>query len=337
MPRLLFAACVALVTIQFVSLAHAEPPPPPEPTYSEAQHLMKDKKWSEAAIVLKQVLSHSTDSSFLAMELAKALLYSGRREEALSVLKQAASRAKGRERASLIQRSKVMSRLFLTNSTFQGYQEGLNFLAAKKYKAARERFEKSLELEPDNIEIITRIGQCLLLEGDYDSSAERLRLAKKLDADQAEVRMWLGRALHHRGEKQAAIDELKVANEELKNSEVAPIWLADTYYSLGKKDLAIQMLEKDLEEHPFHVHGLVVLAEFKLNAAKDTQALWNVRKDLQVAQSRMPQYESVELPRFESDLGVELRSPEEMTGEIKKLLQRVEDRLDVQPSTPAKE
>src|SRR5262245_37270554 len=60
--------------------------------YHEAQALLSKKKWAEAAIVLRKVMKESSDPTPAAVDLARALIYSGRREEALSILGQAANR-----------------------------------------------------------------------------------------------------------------------------------------------------------------------------------------------------------------------------------------------------
>jgi tetratricopeptide (TPR) repeat protein len=147
--------------------------------------------------------------------------------------------------------------MFLSNESFQGYQDGVNLLNNGKFRPARDRFEKALGQEPDNVEILIRIAQCLLLEQDEDSAAERLKLARKLNPFEPEIRLWLGRAMHRRGELRKAIAELRVAHQELKGSELAPTWYAEALLASGQRASAISVLEKDVQEYPFH--GLLSL------------------------------------------------------------------------------
>lgn len=303
---------------------------PSHSDYADAKALLARNKWEEAAIVLRSVLKKSPGFFPGAIELARALVYLGRREEALTLLSQAISRQPpGTRKTALIARVSVVSRMFLTQKTFQAYQDGLNLLSLQKFRAARERFESAIEAEPDNLEVLTRIGECLVLEGDYDSAAERLRLAKRLNPYEPEISLWLGRALHQRGELGQALDELRVASEGLDGSERAPIWYALALLSAGNRKGAIQELESDTEERPFHLTSMVTLARIRTESSRDNvESLWSARKELQVALSRLPQYASGEPSRSESELGVELRQPaESLKSEITALLTQLDGRL----------
>jgi tetratricopeptide (TPR) repeat protein len=333
-----FSACVAssIAISFFCPAAQAELSWNGQLKYQEAQALLAKRKWPEAAIVLSPIFKEAPEDQRIVMDLAKALVFSGRREEALSVLSQASHREKGDRKANLTRRERVISRLFLTSATFQIYQDGLNFLRVKKYHQARERFEKALAAEPDNIEVLTRIGQCMVMEGDFDSAAERLRLAKKLNPYEPVIWLWLGRALQQRGERVAALEELQAADRELENSELAPVWLSEAQSAAGQKNQAIQTLENDVHTQPLHLMSLLALAKLRygeLATAKETQNTWTVRKDLQVAGSRLAQYEAQESNRtkLEGELGLDLRDPVELKNEIQALLDRVEGRLAEQP------
>jgi tetratricopeptide (TPR) repeat protein len=294
--------------------------------YREAQVFLAKKEWADAVISLRKVLRDDPEFSPAAVDLSKALVYSGRREEALSVLSQAANRERGTRRAELIRRAQVSSRTFLTSTTFQLYQEGLSLMIARKYRAAQERLEKGLLQEPDNVELLTRLGQSLVLESDPDSAAERLRLAKKLNPYEPQIRLWLGRALHQRGELGGAIEELKVAYAELGGSELAPVWLADAMTSGSQRLAAIKILEKNTREQPFHLSGLLMLAKLKLMGTNSSDGLWSVRKDLQITLSRLE--EAGKLPCFEGDLGLDLRAPEALKAEVEALLKKVDTRIE---------
>ena len=77
----------------------------------EARQLLKAKKWAEAAILLSSALRKNWSTSG-ASDLARALVFSGRREDALTVLGQALGPEKStRVRRSLIAKSRVFSRI----------------------------------------------------------------------------------------------------------------------------------------------------------------------------------------------------------------------------------
>lgn len=188
--------------------------------------------------------------------------------------------------------------MFLTNTTFQLYQDGINQLDAGHYRAAREKFQKALEKESDNVEILVRLGQCLMLEGDEDSAAERLRLARKLNPFEPEIKLWLGRALQKRGELKPALENLREAATELSDSELAALWYAEALFASGKKSIAIQHLESAAQRSPMHLEILVALARLKLDSAlagesRREETLWAARRDLQLAVSRFSAYKPV--------------------------------------------
>lgn len=304
----------------------------------EAKRFVEQKKWAEAVVLFRSLEQKSDLSSTtqrnLSLELSRALLYSGRREEALSLLEQWASKEKkGTFREFWIRRIQVMSRVFITNETSQVYQDGVRLLQEGKHRAARERFEKALEREPDNMEILARIGQCFLLDKDDDSAAERLRSALQLNPYEPELRLWLGRALHRRGEITEGIQELKRAYREMKGTEHAVIWYAEALVTLNQRGAAIQVLERDLAQNPFHVGALLALARYRLQGStKDMAALWAARKDLQLASSRLDAYLSSNALAGDSDFRLDMRtSPDLLREEIRKLFQQIDTRLNPRP------
>jgi predicted Zn-dependent protease len=318
----------------------------PVDEYSEARQLMHDRKWVEAVVLLRSALKKNPRSSPIETDLARSLAYSGRREEALTVLSQMINRKSGAAQKELILRARVLSRLFLTNATFQVHQDGVNLVLIGKYRAAREKFEKAIEGDPANVETLTRLGQCLILDGDVDSAAERLRMARRLNPYEPEIHLWLGHALHERGEMHEALAELKSAYQDLSYSELAALWYAEALYSSGQRQAAIQVLDDDLRRHPNHIAGLIALSRYRLVSASatDSAVAWQARKDLQLALSRIPLYvpsatdtvtpASSSVPNARAidpmgDLALDLRRPEaELKREIEKLMEEADGRIE---------
>lgn len=300
------------------------------PDYREARQFLRDRRWPEAAIVLRSLHRHDPSSVGVSLDLSRALAFSGRREEALSLLEQLLSREKKASRREfLMRRVRVLSRMFYSNDSFQAYQDGVNLLSAGKYRPARERLEKALALEPDNVEVLVRIGQSLVLEQDEDSAAERLKFARKLNAFEPEVRLWLGRAMHRRGELREAVEELRIAQQELGNSQLAPVWYAEALSASGQRGAAAEVLEKDSQANPFHLESLLASAKQRLSGAPREAQLWAARKELQLAASRLPQYLASGRGRFEGELGLELaRDAEELKEEIHQLQKQVDGRIE---------
>jgi tetratricopeptide (TPR) repeat protein len=296
----------------------------------DVDSLVAKKKWPEAVIMLRSIVQKDPRAIGAQVDLARALLYQGRREEALTVLGQAIQKTRGEKRDWLTQQSRVFSRLFMTNATFQIYQEGLNFLMIQKYRQAREQFEKALTSESSNVEVLTRLGQAYLMDGDHDSAAEQLKIAERLDPYEPEIKLWLGRAMHLRGELNEGLDMLKLAYSEMKTSEIAPVWVADALEASGQTNQALQVLEDDTKNNPLHVMSLVNAAKLKAQSAdQDAEMLWAARKDFQNALSRLPDYLARNRMKTEGELG--LGYPIEGTEfkeEIQSSLQKLQGKLE---------
>jgi predicted Zn-dependent protease len=296
----------------------------------ESDALIAKKKWPEAVIVLRAIVTQNPHDTSAQVDLARALIYQGRREEALNAINTAIRTEKGTKRDWLIQQSRVFSKIFVSNETFQNYQDGLNLMMIQKYHQAREKFEKALAAESSNVEVLTRIGQSYLLDGDHDSAAEQLKLAHSLDPYEPEISLWLGRALHLRGELGEGIAELKAGYSEMKGSEIAPIWVADALEAAGQKAQALQVLEEDSKNYPLHVMSLVNAAKLKTQMSEhNSEVLWAARRDYQNALSRLSDYMAVDRLKSEGELGLDYPvDGKELREDIQSNLQKLQGKLD---------
>lgn len=295
--------------------------------YLEARQYIEKHQWPEAVIALRSVLKRTPDFAPAAVELAHALVYTNRREEALNLLNQWTAKEKGDSRLTLIRKLRVLSRVFLTQENFQAYQDALNLMTQAKYQSAIERFEKALKAEPYNVEILTRLGQCFVLQNDYDSAAEKLRIARKLNPFEPEVHLWLGRALQIRGELSEALNEFKEGFAGLPESELAPVWFSEALTSVGQKSQALSLLESDVKLRPQHLGSLVALAKLRLQGSpRKSAAIESARRELRIALSRFSQTNFAQLPRSESDLGVQsVEDPKLLKADIQRLLEQLEN------------
>ena len=300
--------------------------------YEEAKQLLGKQKWEEAAIAFGSFMKRNPGFFPGSLGLSSALVHAGRREEALTLLTRLARLEKRAAiRDSLVRKTRAISRTFLTQATFQIHQDGLALMAGQKYRSAREKLAKAVEVEPDNVEILTRLGQCLLLDKDYDSAAERLRLARRLNPYEPQIGLWLGRALYHRGEIEEALQEFRVVMPELTGiSELAPIWYADSLFILGQKISALKVLEDDARVSPQHVQTLIELARMQIQTAgREKENFWNARKNLQLALSRIEQYSALDAANIEGELGLmQKKPPEDLRAEIQRLFEQVDARLE---------
>ena len=300
---------------------------PPGSELAEGRALMGRRQWDEAVLVLKRAWDRNPAPE-VAMELSKALVYLHRREEALQILGRASQRATPQVQRELSIRAGVIARLFLTNTNFQHYQDGLELLRSRRLRAARERFEKAAEQEKDNVEVLMRIAQTQVLDGDHDSAAERLRTVRRLHPAEPEASLWLGRALHQRGELAQAVEELRLAQQAMPKSELAQTWFAEALADSGAKAQAAAVLERGVKERPLNLLSLYTLAKLRFSALapRDRDGLWTIRRDIQVARSRLPEY-SKAAPASDTDLGLDLREAQDLRSSLDELDARVEARF----------
>lgn len=289
---------------------------------------MDRKRWDEAVIVLRKLFRQEPGSVELVLELSRALVYSGRREEALSLLGQSAGRRglSAVSRAQLVQRAKVLSRIFLTQTTHQAYQDGLGLAFGRKYKPARDRLEKAAEVEPDNVEILLRLGQVLSQEGDHDSAAERLKLARKLNPWEPQVHLWLGRSLRERGELNESLEELKQAWTELSGSELAALWYAETLDQAGHRAAALAAAEPRSKSHPEQLRLAALIIRLKL--ADPGARVSELGGQLEQIAARASQYKAGQALGGEGELGLDLRDEKELRQQLEALKDKLQRRQE---------
>jgi tetratricopeptide (TPR) repeat protein len=224
----------------------------------------------------------------------------------------------------------VIHRLFLTNKTYQEYQEGVNLLIGRKYSSAREKFEKALVEEPDNGEILLRAGQSALLDNNTKEALKYLRTTRKLNPYCLDTRLWLGRALHLSGAPQLALGEFQDVHKGMPKSEWATVWLAETLSSLGQTNYALILLENDIKQRPLHVTSLITNAKLRFQIkSQSSDNLWTARKNLQLALSRLEAYYKLDPMETEGALWIDQRKPvADLRSELHRLLQATQLKLN---------
>lgn len=306
--------------------------PLPHAQQEDAVLLMKEKKWDEALLKLRAVVKENPNDLSAQIRLSHVLLQMGRREEALSNLAQRlrliSLNPRSREKThlkfesekKLLQRQiRVISRLFLSNETFQVYQSGVQQIQLKKYSSAREKLEKAFQAEPDQFDVLIRLAQLDVIDQNYDRASERLKAAHRMNPEEPIARLWLARALFERGERSEALTEFREVAFDLRGNELLVLWWAEAVNAarehllkvergtraynvkeIAKENLyseSLALLGKDLKENPLHLAVALMSARFRLlsigisgdRLAKNSDAITNGSKEssknLQVLQS----------------------------------------------------
>ncbi len=290
----------------------------------QIDRLMREKKYTEATILIRAVIQDSTlsvnDSLPFVLKLSEALSRSGRREEALVLLGQYATQTSGVRQQGLIRRANVLSRMFLTEASFRTHQEGVNLLRALKVDAATEKFNSVFLSEPDNVEVLIRLGQCQLLKKEVTPAIERFRQARRLLPREPEIQLWLGRALQVKGDLTEGLEILLGAYKEFNQKEVAIVWVTEALWGAGQKNKALRILEEEVRRHPEHLWSITRWARYKLSITRDPQSLAALRRSLNTALSQVDGYLENRMNETEFTSGLPLIRREELKSEIKSLL-----------------
>ncbi|MEO5970070.1 MAG: tetratricopeptide repeat protein [Bdellovibrionia bacterium] len=319
---------------------------------SDAEAYLDRHKWTEARDCYLDIIKRDTSSVTVWVGLATALTYLGRRQEALKHLNQAIDQVKSSQRGQLLTRIRVLSRLFLTNTAFQTYQDGLILLAGRKFKPSQEKFERAMSEEIDNVEVLLRMGQSTLLEGSSKEALAHFKMAKQLDPFDPEIRLWLGKTYQNRGNHRDALIELKEAYYSLKkelgkelgkdlgrnsgqdierNLEAAAVWYADSLVSSRQTGAALRVLTQDSKLNTSHIYSLLAAAKLRTQANKSDVASWNqARKDLNQALKRLElanklSDDSASSSQIQDNLAfVQDKTPEEIKAEIQGFLKQID-------------
>lgn len=283
--------------------------------YEQAHQLVAKRQWAEVLPILKSLHEEAPSSVLIGQDYAQTLLRMNRREEAMGLFK----------KYGFYKQAQSASSAFISQESFRLYQEGLGLIETKNYGSACEKLERALEKDQMHLWIQIRLSQCRILDGKADSALKILEAIVKLHGEQNETYLWRGKALALKGQTPQAIEELKRALELLPHSELAPVWLSESYLVSGQRPLAVGVLEQDLKNNPNHLYALVSLIRIRISQPLNATQLLEVKRELQLAKSRLARYEAPTLPPFESPLGLELRDPALASRAIELLRLRIEE------------
>ncbi len=217
--------------------------------------LLSQRRWAEAVVALKEEVAEYPEDLSRAEGLARALVFSGRRAEAIETLTRAAKQAKDPQvRASLEQKRKVIARVFAQNQTQEWFQKGVAEFDRGALREASDFWKKALAKEPDQLDALVRQGQAQALLGLWDSCAETLRESLRLSEEFAAIHAWLGYCLLKRGEKKEALELLSGAARKQPEDVAAQLLLLEARWQVAPRvesvTALVQAAESALKKEP---------------------------------------------------------------------------------------
>lgn len=248
--------------------------------YENAQKLLGSQKWSEALPLLKLLNEEEPDSVVVAQDLAQVLLRLNRREEALSLLRS----------HRLMKQADIAAKSFLSKESFRFYQQGLDFLSKHSFPHACERFEKALEKDQAHFEILFRLSQCEVLDGNNDLALKLLDGFERIHGKSNESSLWRGRALALRGRLEEALTLFATtASSKLSDplAELNSLWWGEALLGAGQKTQAVSVFENDAKRFPTHLHTILALIKFRLTLAESPNQFLAINKDLRALEKSL--------------------------------------------------
>ncbi len=243
-----------------------------------AQKAIEKRLWEQAAQHYRGCPAEALVTGSHWRGAVQAFLHLKQRREALELLGQIAQvlreREPGESQRLVQQESQVVARLFLSQTGDQAYQDGLSFLLSGQFLAAIDRFQKALEFESENYEVLIALGKSAVL-------AKKMALAEdvflramqviRLESPDPIWVLWWGRTLFLKGRWDASGLELRRVSELWRTSvpdapipEVVPLWLAEVLKSAGQTKEALRILAQDIRQNPHHLWNRWISLQWRL-------------------------------------------------------------------------
>jgi len=128
-------------------------------------------------------------------------------------------------------------------------EEGRILYRARRYKAAIERYERALELDPGYLPVLWRMAEAYEQLGKYDEAFVWAQKYQQATGDQRLDLVLRTRVYAHTGKRREAIEYLRrVEKNDERGNELL---LAGIFVALGDHDQAIAELEKGAQIHSF--------------------------------------------------------------------------------------
>jgi serine/threonine protein kinase len=126
---------------------------------------------------------------------------------------------------------------------------GVLLLRMGRLEEARDRFQKSIESEPERAHALWMLGHVDVLQGRYEEGLSQIQKALALSGNNVIILAGLGWSNAVAGERDEAMRVLEELREQSRREYIPPYCSAKIYSALGENDLAFEWLEKAYEEH----------------------------------------------------------------------------------------
>jgi len=242
--------------------------------YEDAQTLLGSQKWAEALPILKKLREEEPESVTIAQDLSQVLLRLNRREEALELLR----------KYKLNRQAEIAGRAFISKDSFRFYQQGLDWLTKRAYSQACERLERALEKDQAHLDVLFRLGQCELLEGNVDLALKLFDQLERIHGKTTESQLWRARsaALRSRADEAlpifATLASLPKVSEP--TAELISLWWGEALVASNQKVQALGVFDADVKKNPAHLQTSLAAIRIRLSQAESPNQILALDRDL---------------------------------------------------------
>lgn len=242
--------------------------------YEEAQSLLGAQKWGEALPILKKLREEEPDSVTVAQDLSQVLLRLNRREEALEILR----------KHKLNRQADIAARSFISKDTFRFYQQGLDWLSKHAYGQACERFDRALEKDQAHFDVLLRLAQCEVLDGNVDLALKLFDQLERIHGKTTETQLWRARGASLRNRTEEAIPIFASLSALGKipepTNELITLWWGEALVASNQKSAALSIFDADVKRNPGHLQTALAAMRLRLGQAESPNQILAVERDL---------------------------------------------------------
>lgn len=241
--------------------------------YEDARSLLDAQKWGEALPILKKLREEEPESVTIAQDLSQVLLRLNRREEALEILR----------KHRLTRQADIAARSFISKDTFRFYQQGLDWLSKRSYPQACERLDRALEKDQAHFDILLRLAQCEVLDGNVDLALKLFDQLERIHGKSTETQLWRARSAALRGRADEAIPVFASLNTIGRTpeptNELISLWWGEALLAGSQKAAALAVFDGDVKRNPNHLQTSLAAIRLRLSQAESPNQILAVERD----------------------------------------------------------
>ena len=241
--------------------------------------LAHQKKWNQAGEAFRKAYEIDNGNIEILLHLIEALTKEKKFAEAIGLLNQA------------LEDSPDNPQLLHHLADVLSHQDKLKDAKKEQLQTAIDKYQQSLNIDPDNSETLSKLGRALGLQGQHEAALEKLEKAVKLNKDS--VINWKNLGLEHlaNGKKQEAIKALTTAlglepndDENWRNLGLALLENNDLDEATEAFEKAIHLNKESDENH--RNLGNVLMERGKLDEALKA---YNTAQDIKMSKATLIQ------------------------------------------------